>query len=73
MDGIAFRQALGALKLPLYKAAIFLGVSDGTVRNWANDRARVPVHVAMLLRLMIALKLTPEKAHEWINDRDQRT
>lgn len=68
MDGIGFRTALGRLNLPLYRAAIFLGVSDGTVRNWANDRARVPQHVAMLLRLMIALKLAPEKVQEWIDD-----
>lgn len=68
MDGIGLRSALGHLNLPLYKAAVFLGVSDATVRNWANDRARVPQHVAMLLKLMIALKLTPEKVQEWIND-----
>jgi len=67
MDGIGLRSALGHLKLPLYKAAVFLGVSDATVRNWANDRARVPQHVAMLLRLMIALKLTPDKVQEWID------
>lgn len=68
MDGITFRAALKRLELPLYKAAPFLGVSDATIRNWANDRARVPQHVGMLLRLMIALKLTPEKVQEWIDE-----
>lgn len=69
MDGLSFREALKSLNLPLYKAAEFLGVSDATVRNWANDRARIPQHVAMLLRLMIALKLTPEKVNEWLEER----
>lgn len=68
MDEIAFRAALSRLKLPLYKAAEFLGVSSSTVRNWANGRARVPAHVAMLLHLMIGMKLTPEKAQEWVAD-----
>lgn len=66
MDGIALRTALDHLDLPLYRAAAFLGVSEATVRNWANDRARVPQHVMMLLNLMIALKLTPEKVGEWL-------
>lgn len=68
MDGITFRATLERLDMPLYKAAIFLGVSDATIRNWANDRARVPQHVGMLLRLMIALKLTPDKVQEWIEE-----
>lgn len=68
MDGISFRRALASLNLPLYKAAPFLGVSDATVRNWANGRARVPQSVSMLLRLMLALKLTPEKVMEWLED-----
>jgi DNA-binding transcriptional regulator YiaG len=69
VDGIALRQALASLKLPLYKAAPFLGVSDATMRNWANDRARVPQSVSMLLRLMIALKLDPAKVNEWLEDK----
>lgn len=68
MDGIALRQALASLNLPLYKAAPFLGVSDATMRNWANDRARVPQSVSMLLRLMIALKLDPPKVCEWLEE-----
>lgn len=68
MEEIAFRAALKRLGLPLYKAAGFLGVSSSTVRNWANGRARVPQHVAMLLHLMIAMKLTPEKVAEWVED-----
>lgn len=68
MEGIAFRAALKRLGLPLYKAADFLGVSSSTVRNWANGRARVPQHVAMLLHLMVAMKLTPDKVQEWVED-----
>ncbi|MGX9980736.1 hypothetical protein [Methylobacterium fujisawaense] len=69
MDGISFRRALASLNLPLYKAAPFLGVSDATVRNWANDRARVPQSVSMLLRLMLALKLDAAKVDEWLGER----
>lgn len=68
MDGINFRRALKSLNLPLYKAAKFLGVSDATVRNWANDRARIPQSVAVLLRLMLALKLDAAKVNEWLEE-----
>lgn len=69
MDGISFRRALASLNLPLYKAAPFLGVSDATVRNWANGRARVPQSVSMLLWLMLALKLDVAKVEEWLEER----
>lgn len=68
MDGISFRRALASLNLPLYKAAEFLGVSDATVRNWANDRARIPQSVSMLLRLMLAMKLDAAKVREWLEE-----
>lgn len=58
MTADQFRAALEALGLSQSAAGRFMGVHEVTARRWATDGAPAPV--AKLLRLMIALRFTPE-------------
>jgi DNA-binding transcriptional regulator YiaG len=58
-----YRTALEALGLSQGKAAAFLGYSIRQSHAWANGEAVVPVAVAKLLRLMLAMNLKPEHVH----------
>ena len=68
MSAIQYRAAIKRLSLTQRSAAEFLGVSYITSRRWAADMAPVHPTVATLLTLMLAMKLTPEKVKEWINE-----
>ncbi len=64
----AFTEALGRLSLSQVEAARFLGKGDRIIRRYQKGETPVPYETAMLLRLMLALKLTPEKVKEWIDE-----
>lgn len=53
-----YRAALAALGLSQAGAADFLGISTRSSHGYANG-APIPKAIAMLLRLMVRLKLTP--------------
>lgn len=68
MSGDEYRKAIARLSLTQKSAAEFLGVSYITSRRWAAGLAPVHPTVAILLTLMLAMKLTPEKVKEWIDE-----
>ena len=53
-----YRAALAKLDISQVKAAHLLGVDPRTSRAWALEQARIPHSVAILLRLMVAKKIT---------------
>jgi hypothetical protein len=53
--------------MSLNKAAKFLGVGLSTSHRWANEGC--PTSISILLRLMIALDVTPD----WVNKKIGRT
>lgn len=63
-----YREAIKRLGLNQSDAGAFIGVNPVTSRRWATGKADVPPPVSMLLRLMLAMKLSPEKVREWLAD-----
>lgn len=55
-----FRAALDKLELSQVKAAKLVGVDERTSRRWALGQTTVPEAVAILLRLLVAKKITVE-------------
>jgi DNA-binding transcriptional regulator YiaG len=53
-----FRTALDRLKLSQLGAARLFNANDRTVRRWALGERGIPEGVAILLRLMVAGKIT---------------
>lgn len=66
MTSDQYRDAIKTLGLSQGAAGAFLGVNAVSSRRWATGKAPIPESVSILLRLMLALKLTPEKAQEWL-------
>lgn len=64
-DFLAARERLG---LSQVEVARFLGKGERIIRRYEHGQTPVPRETSMLLRLMLALKLTPEKVMEWINE-----
>ena len=60
MNPRQYRAALATLDISQVKAAHLLGVDPRTSRAWALDQSKIPPAVAILLRLMVAKKITPE-------------
>jgi transposase-like protein len=60
MNGTEYSKAIARLDLTQVEAARFLGVDDTTSRRWVADRSPIPRAVAMLLRLMIRYRLSPD-------------
>lgn len=58
-------EALGLSQLAL---ASFVGVNGRTVRYWISGDRRVPEAVSKLLRLMLALKLSPSDVRGLLNE-----
>lgn len=74
MNAEQFRAALerlGMTQAGTSGADTFLGVGERTVRRWAVEEGP-PDAVAMLLRLMIARRLQPDKVRALYAD-DRRT
>ncbi len=53
-----FRGALDHLDLTQVGTADLFGVNPRTVRDWVSGETRIPETAAILLRLMVAGKLT---------------
>jgi len=60
MTATQFRNALHRLKLSQRGAAKLLGADGRTARRWALGERGIPPSVAILLRLMVAGKITAE-------------
>lgn len=69
MTADEYRDAIKRLGLSQTAAGEFLGVNPVTSRRRATGAVKVPPECAMLLRLMLKLKLTPAKVHEWLGER----
>lgn len=61
MSKSEYRAAIASLGLSQAGAARFLGVNERTSRRWAIDGDPAPEAVALLLRLMVAVRWTPER------------
>ena len=59
MTANQFRTALDRLKLSQLGAARLLGVDGRTARRWALGERAIPTVAAILLRLLVAGKITP--------------
>ena len=67
MTANQFRTALNRLDLTQVGAARLLGADDRTARRWALDERPVPPAAAILLRLLLAGKISVkdiEAAHD---------
>lgn len=53
-----FRTALDRLGLSQAKAAEMVNANPRTARSWALGQSRIPESVAILLRLLVAGKIT---------------
>ena len=64
MTAKQYRDAIQTLGMSQTRAAQFFKVDDQTSRRWALGQSEIPEAVAMLLRLMIRLRLTPEQTEK---------
>ena len=67
MTANQFRAALARLELSQLGAARLFGTGERTPRRWASGDAAVPPQVAILLRLLVAGKISMkdiEAAHD---------
>lgn len=60
MSPTQYRAAIDKLELSQVKAAKLVGVDERTSRRWALGQTSVPEAVAILLRLLMAKKITIE-------------
>lgn len=60
MTANQFRTALSRLELSQIGAARLFGSDPRTVRRWALDERSIPEPVAILMRLMLAGKITAD-------------
>ncbi|WP_336491789.1 helix-turn-helix domain-containing protein [Methylobacterium nigriterrae] len=68
MTADEYRAVLKQLDLTQAAAATFLGIEEVTSRRWATGKSRVHGAAEKLLRLMIAMKLTPEQVSKCLDD-----
>ena len=60
MNGDELQEAIDRLGMSQVGAARFLGHNDSTVRRWIAGKFPIPHTVAMLLRVMVRYRLTPD-------------
>jgi len=63
MDHHEYRAALETLALTQIAAADFLKIDHRTSRRWAGGEAPIPTAVAILLRVMVAKRLSVEAVY----------
>jgi hypothetical protein len=63
--GESFREARLIAALTRVQAAVWLGVTVRTVRNWENDRTRVPFSAFKLLRVLSGYALPHDAWRGW--------
>jgi hypothetical protein len=66
-----YRDALTKWKLRHKAAADFFGITVITSQRYATGERDVPAPMAKLIRLMLALRLTPAKVSEWLGDDEE--
>ena len=66
MTALEYRDAIKRLGMSLETAAKLQGISEETLRNRARGNVKVPPEAAVLLRLMLAMKLSPQEVMEHI-------
>lgn len=59
-----YRESIQALGMTFTGAGRFFRVDERTVRRWATGELSIPFAVSLLLRLMLAKGLSPEKVLE---------
>jgi transcriptional regulator with XRE-family HTH domain len=59
MSPKAFERAIRMLGISKSAAGRFFGVSESTLRRYLAGTADIPPSVVLLMRLMLALELTP--------------
>lgn len=64
MTAKQFQAAIDRLGLSQVGSARILGADPRTARRWALDERSVPAPVAILLRLMLAGKITAKDVEE---------
>ena len=64
MNSKQYRAALARIGLSQVGAARLVGADPRTSRRWALDERPVPESIAVLLRLMVAGKITAEDVDE---------
>jgi hypothetical protein len=60
MTGNEYRAAIRRLGLSQAGAARLLGVNETTSRRWIKDKHPIPISADLLLRVMVAHRITPE-------------
>ncbi len=70
MTADEYQAALKRWGMKHRAASEFFGFTVITSQRYATGEREVPTTLAMLIRLMMALKLTPETASEWIAEAD---
>jgi hypothetical protein len=60
MTSKQYQAALDRLKLSQLGAARLFGADGRTSRRWASGERSVPPQIAILLKLMLAGKITPK-------------
>lgn len=63
-----YRDALKLWGMRHKAAAEFFGFTVITSQRYATGERNIPPTLAVLIRLMIAMKLTPAKVREWLDD-----
>lgn len=63
------REVLAVLELSQVGAARFLNSDARTMRRWVRGEHIIPTPIAMLLRLMVRRKLTPEAVRSMVEER----
>jgi len=67
-----YREAIASLGLTQLAAARLVGVNPRTSRKWACGEAPIAEPAARMLRLMIALKISPERATKLLGVRSHQ-
>jgi hypothetical protein len=66
VTALQYRDAIERLGLTQVDAARFLRVDPRTSRRYALGEGSIPTPLAMLLRLMLKLKLSPEEVSKMV-------
>lgn len=66
MTGAEYLSALKGWGMRHKAAAAFFGFTVITSQRYATGEREVPQSLEMLIRLMLAMKLTPDKVVEWL-------
>ena len=66
MTALEYRDALRRLEMSHEYSAKVLGISEAISRRRASGEVKVPPEAAVLLRLMLAMKISPHQVLEHV-------